>query len=107
MNISSIMPTVLPRTLFAFHLPVLVSSSVLNEQSAKHRGSQVGELGTPPETGGNLEKYSYWLCPGQHMQFALREAAGISEVGSGHGKPCIWLGGSVATDGFHNTYWKA
>lgn len=29
------------------------------------------------------------------------------EVGSGQSNPYIWFGGSVATDGFHNPYWKA
>lgn len=37
MNISSIMPTVSSRTHFAFHVPVLVSSSVLSKQSTKHK----------------------------------------------------------------------
>lgn len=42
-----------------------------SEQSTKHRGKQVDELGVPPKIGRNLDKYSYWLCPGQHTEFAL------------------------------------
>lgn len=71
MTISSIMPPVLSRPHFAFHSPVLVGGSVVSEQGTKHGGNQAGELGTPPETGRNVEKSGYWLCPDGYISFAL------------------------------------